>query len=194
MALYPDVQARAQEEIDRIVGKDRLPKVTDRVNLKYVDCVMREVMRLNPIAPLGEWAVASLCSSLTWCPAIPHRLRADDNFRGYDFPKDSIVYANSWKLLHDHSLYPEPFAFKPERYMDPLPDPQAEKERDPLTYAFGYGRRICPGLYLAEASMFLSIAMTLAAYDIRKKKDADGNVIEPKLDYGTGSIRSAFGL
>ena len=56
MALNPDVQARAQEEIDRIVGKDRLPKVSDRVNLKYVDCVMREVMRLNPVAPLGKWA------------------------------------------------------------------------------------------------------------------------------------------
>ena len=54
MALYPEVQARAQEEIDRVIGKDRLPKVTDRVSLKYVDCVMREVMRLTPVAPLGE--------------------------------------------------------------------------------------------------------------------------------------------
>jgi len=55
MALYPDVQARAQEEVDRVIGKDRLPNVTDRANLKYVDCVLREVMRLNPVAPLGEW-------------------------------------------------------------------------------------------------------------------------------------------
>ena len=54
MSLYPDVQARAQEEIDRVVGKDRLPNGADRVNLKYVDSVMREVMRLNPVAPLGE--------------------------------------------------------------------------------------------------------------------------------------------
>jgi len=118
-------------------------------------------------------------------------LRVDDNFRGYNFPKDSVVYANSWKILHDESLYPEPFAFKPDRYMVPLSDPQAEKERDPLTYAFGYGRRVCPGLHLAEASMFLSIAMTLSAYNIRQKRDAGGNVIELKLDYSTGSIRSA---
>ena len=54
MALYPDVQARAQEEIDHVIRKDRLPKVTDRANLKYVDCVLREVMRLNPVSPLGE--------------------------------------------------------------------------------------------------------------------------------------------
>ena len=194
MALCPDVQARAQEEIDRVVGKDRLPMVSDWKDLKYVDSVMREVMRLNPVAPLGECATRSSCFSLTQCPAIPHRLRTDDNFRGYDFPKDSIVYANTWKILHDESLYPDPFAFKPERYMDPLSDPQAEKARDPLTYAFGYGRRVCPGLHLAEASMFLSIAMTLAAYDIRKKRDADGNVIEPKLEYSTGTIRSALRL
>ena len=78
--------------------------------------------------------------------------------------------------------------------MVPLSDPLAEKERDPLTYAFGYGRRVCPGLHLAEASMFLSIAMTLSAYDIRKKRDAEGNVIEIKPDYSTGSIRLAFGF
>ena len=189
MALYPDIQAKAQEEIDLVVGRDRLPTGTDRVNLKYVDCVMREVMRLNPVAPLGEWAVKTSCSSLTYYLAIPHRLRVDDNFRGYTLPKDSVVYANSWKILHDESLYPEPFVFKPERYVVPLSDPLAEKERDPLTYAFGYGRRICPGLHLAEASVFLSIAMTLSAYDIRKKRDPEGNVIELKLDYITGTIR-----
>ena len=132
--------------------------------------------------------------TLTWYLAIPHRLRVDDNFRGYTLPKDSIVYANSWKILHDERLYPEPFLFKPERYMVPLSDPLAEKERDPLTYAFGYGRRVCPGLHLAEASMFLSIAMTLSAYNIRKKRDAEGNEIELKLDYTTGSIRSVFGF
>ena len=59
MALYPDVQARAQEEIDHVIRKDRLPKVTDRANLKYVDCVLREVMRLNPVAPLGEWPLGA---------------------------------------------------------------------------------------------------------------------------------------
>lgn len=66
MALYPDIQVKAQEEIDRVVGKDRLPNGADRVNLKYVDCVMREVMRLYPVAPLGEWG----CQDIAFYPHL----------------------------------------------------------------------------------------------------------------------------
>ena len=53
MTLYPDIQRKAQEEIDKVVGKDRLPTFADRENLPYVDAVINEVLRLNPVAPLG---------------------------------------------------------------------------------------------------------------------------------------------
>jgi len=55
MSLHPNVQRKAQEEIDRVVGHDRLPNVQDRRDLPYVDAITREVMRLNPVAPLGEF-------------------------------------------------------------------------------------------------------------------------------------------
>jgi len=54
MSLYPDVQRRAQQEIFRVVGHDRLPNAQDRKDLPYVNAIMREVMRLNPVVPLGE--------------------------------------------------------------------------------------------------------------------------------------------
>ena len=54
MSLYPDVQRRAQQEIFRVVGHDRLPNAQDRKDLPYVNAVMREVMRLDPVLPLGE--------------------------------------------------------------------------------------------------------------------------------------------
>jgi len=54
MSLHPEVQRKAQKEIDRVVGHDRLPDAQDRKNLPYVDAIMKEVMRLNPVAPLGE--------------------------------------------------------------------------------------------------------------------------------------------
>ena len=54
MSLHPEVQRKAQREIDKVVGHDRLPGAQDRKDLPYVDAVMREVMRLDPVAPLGE--------------------------------------------------------------------------------------------------------------------------------------------
>ena len=54
MLLHPDVVQKAHEEIDRVVGRDRLPTFQDRDNLPYVDCVLKEVLRWNPAAPLSE--------------------------------------------------------------------------------------------------------------------------------------------
>ena len=54
MSLHPEVQRKAQEEIDRVVGHDRLPSSQDKKDLPYVNAIMKEVVRLNPIAPLGE--------------------------------------------------------------------------------------------------------------------------------------------
>lgn len=54
MALNPDVQKRAQAEIDRIIGNDRLPTFDDRSKLPYVDCIIKETMRCSKISPIGE--------------------------------------------------------------------------------------------------------------------------------------------
>ena len=54
MALYPEVQKKAQMEIDRIVGTQRLPRIEDRPSLPYVNAVIKEAMRWNPVVPMGE--------------------------------------------------------------------------------------------------------------------------------------------
>lgn len=69
-------------------------------------------------------------------------------------------------MLHDPETYPEPFAFKPERHISAGGKPA---QCDPRTMCFGFGRRVCPGLYLAEASLFLTIASSLLLFDISKK-------------------------
>jgi cytochrome P450 len=53
MVLHPDVQAKAQADIDRVVGKDRLPDFNDRPMLPYMDAIMRETLRWNPTIPFG---------------------------------------------------------------------------------------------------------------------------------------------
>ncbi|KAJ3485041.1 hypothetical protein NLI96_g5232 [Meripilus lineatus] len=122
MMVYPKVQQRAQEEIDRIVGHERLPLLEDRENLPYVDALVKEVFRFHSVTPL----------------AIPHRLIQDDEFQGYHLPKDTLVIANIWKFLHDPDVYPNPFVFDPTRHLYSEGHPP---QRDPRELAFGFGRR-----------------------------------------------------
>lgn len=169
MALYPEVQKKAQAEIDEVVGSERLPSFADRDRLPYVEALIKEVLRWNPVAPLG----------------VPHRLREDDIHEGYLIPKDSIIIPNIWWFLHDPERYANPAEFKPERYLkaddhDPEPDPQ--------NYCFGFGRRVCPGIKLADSSLFIACVMSLAVFDISKARDDAGNVIEPIVDYSTDIV------
>ncbi|KAI9001294.1 cytochrome P450 [Trametes punicea] len=168
MTLNPEVQEKAQAEIEAVIGTDRLPTAEDRDNLPYVHAVYLEVLRWNNVAPL----------------AIPHRVIEDDYYAGYFIPKDTIVIANVWRMLHDPETYPDPMAFKPERF---VPGPGKEPEADPRSMVFGFGRRICPGLQLADVSVFMAVAMTLAVFKVEKAVE-NGKVVEPSTDYTSGTV------
>jgi len=166
MSLYPEVQRKAQAEIDAVVGNDRLPTFTDREHLPFIEALVLEVQRWNPVTPLG----------------VPHRVIEDDVYDDYLIPKGSIVVANIWKMTHDPQVYSNPYEFNPDRFMGPNP------EKDPRDVCFGFGRRICPGLNLADASVFISCAMSLAVFDVSKSVDDSGRVIEPIVEYTDGTI------
>ena len=80
MVLHPQVQLKAREEIDRVVGDNRLPTVRDRENLPYIEAVLKEVFRFHPIAPMG----------------LPHLVTEDDFYEGYLIPKGAIIVPNIW--------------------------------------------------------------------------------------------------
>ena len=80
MAKFPDVQRTAQEELDRVIGLERLPQFSDRSSLPYVEAIVKECLRWNPILPL----------------ALPRTTFSDDEYKGYFIPKGSVVMANSW--------------------------------------------------------------------------------------------------
>ena len=88
MALHPEVQKKAQEEIDRVGGPDRLPTFDDQPDLPYVDALLKEILRWNPVAPLG----------------LPHVTTSDDTFEGYYIPKGSMLIANIWYALSLHKF------------------------------------------------------------------------------------------
>jgi len=162
------VLARAQVELDAVVGAGpgRLPMLADRENLPYVDAIVKETLRWRTVVPLG----------------LPHTPMEDDTYGGYCIPKGVTILANIWKFCHDPNIYHDPMAFKPERFLGNAP------EQDPRAISFGFGRRVCPGRELADVSMFLAIAKSLAAFNISKAKDAAGNVIEPSLAYDPGLL------
>ncbi|KAH9853884.1 cytochrome P450 [Lenzites betulinus] len=169
MTLHPEVQRKAQAEIESVVGTDRVPTAADRENLPYIHAILLEVLRWNPVATLGA----------------AHRTIEDDFHAGYYIPKGTIINPNCWWMLHNPETYADPMTFNPERF---LSAPGKEPERDPRTVAFGFGRRICPGIHLAESSIYLAIAMSLAVFNFEKAVDTNGKPIEPSTEYTSGSV------
>jgi len=128
MLLHPDVQRRAQEELDSILGTPesplfRLPNFNDRPNLPYIDAIVKESIRLIPPAATG----------------VPHAVIQEDTYRGWVIPKGSMIIANAWAMLRDPNVYSDPESFRPERF---LSDDTKLADPDPASNGvFGFGRR-----------------------------------------------------
>ncbi|KAK7394040.1 hypothetical protein QQX98_013171 [Neonectria punicea] len=168
MTIFPEVQRKAQEEIDRVIGRDRLPTSADRQNLPYIEATVKEVLRWHPVAPM----------------ALPHTSTADDVCEGYFIPKGSMLFANVWHFTHDPEVYGEPMAFKPERFLETETNKSAP---DPHMFVFGFGRRICPGRILADNALYLNIAQSLAVFHISKGIE-NGQEIEAKVQFTPGVV------
>ena len=71
MTLHPEAQRKAQAEIDRVVGNDRFPTLDDQSDLPYLDALMQEVLRWNPVAPLGKLTASQTHGTLS--PSLSKR-------------------------------------------------------------------------------------------------------------------------
>ncbi|OSD06956.1 cytochrome P450 [Trametes coccinea BRFM310] len=169
MSCFPEAQRKAQAEIDAVIGHDRLPTLQDRDSMPYMNALVLEVLRWMPVTPV----------------AFFHELIQDDVHEGYFLPKGTRVVANVWKFLHDPQTYSDPMRFNPDRF---IPTKDMEAERDPRDFCFGFGRRRCPGMAFAEASIFAACSMALALYNI-SKATRNGQVVEPLME-GTGGLIS----
>ncbi|KAA1473811.1 cytochrome P450 [Dentipellis sp. KUC8613] len=164
LLLRPEVKARAQAELDAVVGRERLPNFNDRPKMPYIDAICKELGRWKLVAPLG----------------LPHAAAEDGVYEGYYIPKGAVLFANSWAILHDPEIYPDPESFKPERFLTS----DGKLKEDPLLNCqFGFGRRICPGRHLVDSNLWLVLASVLAVFDVVKAKDSDGNDIPVEEAY-----------
>ena len=138
MINHPEQQRKAQEEIDRVIGTDRMPSFQDTQDLIYVSAIVKEVQRWRPVIAGG----------------LPHASIKDDVYLGYFIPAGTTVIPNAYAIHHDPLLYPEPEKFKPERFINAEGQLTGVELAERGHFGFGYGRRICPGQYIAERSLF----------------------------------------
>ncbi|KAF5372144.1 hypothetical protein D9758_005118 [Tetrapyrgos nigripes] len=175
MIANPAAQQAAQAELDAFLAPGELPSFRDEKSLPYVNAIVKEVYRWKPVTPL----------------AIPHLNTEEDVYKGYRIPAGSIIMPNVWAILYDESKYPNPHIFDPTRFLlkDTDPNTGADKwsintsVQDPDVAIFGFGRRICPGKYMAHSTVWVAIASILATFDIGKARDDQGREVEPSYEY-----------
>ncbi|KAE8343343.1 hypothetical protein BDV24DRAFT_161389 [Aspergillus arachidicola] len=153
MLQYPDVQHKARTEIEAVVG-DRLPEYADLERIPYIRCVMKEVWRWRPPVSLGH----------------PHVTTKDIVYNGQRIPKGARLHLNAWAISHDPKRHEDPDRFWPERYTDDHTTTMQSVNSSDVTkrdhFAFGAGRRICPGYHVAERSLAIAIMRILWAFEV----------------------------
>ena len=170
MIAFPEVQRRAQAEIDAVVGRERLPVFADAPRLPYVRAIIKEVHRWRPSVPLG----------------VPHAATEEDWYEGMYIPKGTICMFNTWHCNHDRAVFGEDAdEFRPERHLDEhgesLPGPVETNQAGHV--GFGFGRRNCVGKDLATDSLFIDSARILWATKLERERDENGK--EVPLDIET---------
>lgn len=143
MANHQDVQRKLHEEIDRVIGRERIPDLQDRPNMPYTEAVLAESQRI--------WLVTPIIG--------PRRVLRDTTLGGYTISKDTTVLLNAFSNNMDPTLYSNPTLFEPERFIkDKLYQP------DKNLILFGKGKRKCPGEALAKSAMFLLFVGIMQRY------------------------------
>ncbi|KAI9573125.1 cytochrome P450, partial [Boletus coccyginus] len=151
-ACFPDAQSRVQEELDMVVGMDRLPSWDDWDALPQLHAFLSEALRWRPVAPLG----------------FAHRSTRDIIWRGYYIPAGTTVTGNQWAISRDPVAFPDPEKFDPQRWLDQ----NGQLRDDVKCYPFGFGRRVCPGMHLANRSLFIALALLLWSFRIVERPEA----------------------
>jgi cytochrome P450 len=167
LLLHPEVQNKAQAELDAVVGHERLPAFDDRLKLPYIENLIQETTRWAPLSPLG----------------VPHATIEDDYYNGMFIPGGSVVFANAYAMTHDERVYSNPDNFDPDRY---VPKEQGGKSEPYPEGPFGFGRRICPGQFVATAGVYIMIATILSTMNLRCRVGADGKEIMPNVAFTNG--------
>ncbi|KAG7521499.1 cytochrome P450 2J6-like [Solea senegalensis] len=141
---HPDVQEKAQAEIDRVIGQTRQPSMADRPNLPYTDAVIHEIQRMGNIVPQNGLRMAA----------------KDTTLGGYFIPKGTSVMPMLTSVLFDKNEWETPDAFNPGHFLDA----EGKFVRKEAHLPFSTGKRVCLGEGLAKMELFLFLVALLQKF------------------------------
>ncbi|KAI1617873.1 putative cytochrome P450 oxidoreductase [Exophiala viscosa] len=160
LAAHPHVQERAYRELEAVCGADRAPVWSDFDKCPYINCIVKEGMRWRPTARSG----------------LPHLAVQDDVYDNYLIPKGSTVFMSVWTMHQNDTIFQDAEKFNPDRYLN---HPRLANEYATSSdyenrdhYGYGSGRRMCPGIHLAERNMWRIAAKLIWAFKMYEDPSA----------------------
>ncbi|KAG1804670.1 cytochrome P450 [Suillus subaureus] len=145
-ACFPEEQAKVQAELDAVIGRRRAPTFSDEQALPHLHSFISEALRWRPLVPSG----------------LAHRTTKEVVWENYCIPAGTTVFGHHWSISRDPDVFPEPHAFKPQRWIND----QGALRDDLKFFVFGFGRRVCPGQHLANRSVFINSLLILWAFHL----------------------------
>uniref|UniRef100_A0A8C9PAX7 Cytochrome P450 n=1 Tax=Spermophilus dauricus TaxID=99837 RepID=A0A8C9PAX7_SPEDA len=152
MSLNPDVQEKVHEEIERVIGPNRPPSLTDKAQMPYTEATIMEVQRLTVVVPL----------------AVPHMTSEKTVLQGYTIPKGTLILPNLWSVHRDPTIWEKPEDFYPDRFLDD----QGQLLKKEFFIPFGIGKRVCMGEQLAKMELFLMFVSLMQTFTFALPKDS----------------------
>nr|ATG29997.1 CYP750C28 [Taxus chinensis] len=166
----PNIAKKVQDEIESVVGNHRIVTESDLAAMEYLQCVVKETLRLYPAGPI----------------MVPHEsTEACTVGDGYLIPEKTRVVVNAWAIGRDPKVWEDPLAFKPERLKYKNVDVKGQTDFDMIP--FGTGRRGCPGAQLAMGTISLALAQLWHCFDW--KIEGNPSELDMTETFGTVSAR-----
>eukprot|EP00898_Chlorokybus_atmophyticus_P001911 jgi/Chlat1/2720/Chrsp180S02882 len=162
LASYPETQRALQEEIEKVVGRNRLPIVDDFNKMPLLHSFIKESLRYKPIHAYG----------------LPHATSKDLEMMGHSIKKGTQLLLDNWTLMRSDKYWDEPEKFKPERF---VADGPQFKALNPAFIPWSTGRRICPGMLLSQNELLITLSYVLHCFDVATP---NGKPSVPNEHYG----------